>query len=84
MEGQVERELPLEPQLIARGVLRAIGVCRENERSQHPHSLVANNHCMGLIDIGKEGTEANDARNRLWGVSRPIATANHDRDLGPA
>ena len=39
---------------------------------------------MGVIDIGKEGIEANDAGNRLWGTSGTSTTANHDRDLDPA
>ena len=84
MKGQVERELPLEPQLVGRGVRGVIGVRREDESSQRPQSLVANNHCMGVIDFGKESIETNDARDRLWGISRTIATADHDRDLDPA
>ena len=39
---------------------------------------------MGVIDIGKESIEANDAGNRLWGTSGTSTTTHHDRDLDPA
>ena len=39
---------------------------------------------MGVIDFGEESIETNNARDRLLGSSRTIATADHDRDLDPA
>jgi hypothetical protein len=39
---------------------------------------------MGVIDFGEESIETNNARDRLWGNSRTIATADHDGDLDPA
>ena len=38
---------------------------------------------MGVIDFGKESIEINNARDKHWGISRTIATADHDGDLDP-
>ena len=39
---------------------------------------------MGVIDVCKEGIEANSAGDRLWGTSGTSTTTHHDRDLDPA